>query len=225
MRAFFSNPLIFILVLLFCLSICVSSLEAQEDSEEGVFDVFFMGEKVGYEEYIWESNEQEYLLTVRGRMTKPIPMVIEKLTIRLDKSFIPSQYYFKGSVSGVEQQVMSVINEGNVENIILVAGQEQKSEVKIRRDALLLPNAVYSPYIVLTKRFPCTLQEETELSVYIIPQMETPVTVKPSEFNPCHFILEMTGSEIDVGTDEDGNLNSLEIPLKNLRVVRVSAHT
>jgi hypothetical protein len=222
MRAFFSRAFIFIPIFLFGLSISVPALGGQEESEEGVFDVFFMGEKVGYEEYIWESKEREYLLTVRGRMTKPIPMVIEKLTIRLDKSFIASQYYFKGSVSGVEQEVLSVINEGTVENIILVAGQEQKREVKIIRDALLLPNAVYSPYIVLTKRFPCTLREKTELSVYSIPQVETPVTMVPSEFNPCHFILEMTGSEIHVGTDEDGNLNSLEIPLKNLRVVRVS---
>jgi hypothetical protein len=195
---------------------------AEEESEKGVFDVFFMGEKVGYEEYIWESNEREYLLTVRGRMTKPIPMVIEKLTIRLDKSFIASQYYFKGSVSGVEQEVLSVIDEGRVENVILVAGQEQKNEAKVRRDVLLLPNAVYSPYVVLTKRFPCTLQEKTELSGYIIPQVETNVTVEPSEFNPCHFILLMTGAEIHVGTDEDGHLNSLEIPLKNLRVVRAS---
>jgi hypothetical protein len=213
---------IFIPFLLFGLSFSVPALGGQEETEEGVFDVFFMGEKVGYEEYIWESKDREYLLTVRARMTKPIPMEIEKLTIRMDKNFIASQYYFKGSVSGVEQEVLSVINEGSVENIILVAGQEQKSEVKIRRDALLLPNAVYSPYMVLTKRFPCTLQEKTELSVYIIPQMETPVTVAFSEFNPCHFILEMTGSEIHLGTDGEGNLNSLEIPLKNLRVKRVS---
>jgi hypothetical protein len=222
MRVFSLQSFIFIPILLLGLSISVPVFGGQQKSEEGVFDVFFMGEKVGYEEYIWESKEQEYLLTVRGRMTKPIPMEIEKLTIRLDKSFIASQYYFKGSVSGVEQEVLSVINEGSVENIILVAGHEQKSEIKIRRDALLLPNAVYSPYMVLTKRFHCTLQEKKELSVYFIPQMETPVTVEPTEFNPCHFILEMTDSEIHLGTDEDGNLNSLEIPLKNLRVVRVS---
>jgi hypothetical protein len=222
MRVFSSSPFILILILLICLSIPVPSFAAREGSEEGVFDIFFMGEKVGYEEYIWESTEREYLLTVRGRMTKPIPMEIEKLTIRLDKSFIPSQYYFKGSVSGVEQEVLSVINDGNVENIILVAGQEQKSEVKIRRDALLLPNAVYSPYIVLTKRFPCTLQEKTDLSAYFIPQVETSFTVEPSEFNPCHVVLEMTDSELHVGTDENGNLNLLEVPLKNLRIVRVS---
>lgn len=216
-----SRVLIYIPILLVGLSAFFFASEGQEESEAGVFDVFFMGEKVGYEEYIWESKEREYILTVRARMTKPIPMVIEKLTIHLDKSFIASQYYFKGSVSGVEQEVLSVINEGYVENVILVAGQEQKNEVKIRRDALLLPNAVYSPYLILTKRFRCALQEKLELSVYLIPQVETSAILGPSEFNPCHFILEMTGSEVHVGTDEDGNLNSLEIPLSNLRVVRV----
>ncbi len=222
MRAFFLSSLIFIFILLSGLALCAPAIEAQEEAEVGVFDIFFMGEKVGYEEYSWESSEREYLLTVRGRMTKPIPMVIEKLTIRLDKSFIPSQYFFKGSVSGVEQEILSVINDGDVANIILVAGQEQKSSAKVRRDALLLPNAIYSPYIVLTKRFPCILTEKTELFAYLIPQMETPFTVEPAEFNPCHFILEMTGSEIHVGTDENGQLNSLEIPLQNLKVVRNS---
>lgn len=222
MFSFLRRAFIFIPIFLVGLSVFFPAVGGQEESEEGVFDIFFMGEKVGYEEYIWESKEGEYLLTVRGRMTKPIPMNIEKLTIRLDESFIASQYYFKGSVSGVEQEVLSVINEGDVENVILVRGQEQKSEAKIRRDALLLPNAIYSPYLVLTKRFPCTLQEKTELSAYFIPQVETTVTVEASEFNPCHFILEIEGSEIHVGTDEEGNLNSLEIPLKNLRVVRVS---
>ena len=222
MRVLSKWVFIFVPVLLLGQSVTGPSLSDQHKTEKGIFDVFFMGEKVGYEEYIWESKEREYLLTVRGRMTKPIPMVIEKLTIRTDKSFIASQYYFKGSVSGVEQEVLSVIDEGRVENIILVAGQEQKNELKIRRDALLLPNAVYSPYIFLTKRFPCTLQEKTDLSVYSIPQVEISVTVEPAEFNPCHFILVMTGAEVHVGTDEDGNLNSLEIPLKNLRVVRAS---
>ena len=222
MFSFARKALVFVPIFLFGLSVFFPVWGEQKEHEEGVFDIFFMGEKVGYEEYIWESKEGEYLLTVRGRMTKPIPMNIEKLTIRLDESFIASQYYFKGSVSGVEQEVLSVINEGDVENVILVRGQEQKSEAKIRRDALLLPNAIYSPYLVLTKRFPCTLQEKTELSAYFIPQVETTVTVEASEFNPCHFILEMAGSEIHVGTDEEGNLNSLEIPLKNLRVVRAS---
>lgn len=191
-------------------------------SEKGVFDIAFMGEKVGYEEYIWQSTETGYLLTVRGRMTKPIPMVIDKLTIRLDKAFIPNQYYFEGSVSGVRQEVLSVINEGQVENIILVAGQEQKTETKIKRDAFLLPNPVYSPYMVLTKKFRCSVHEKVECSAYIVPHFETLFTLEPSEESPCLLVLDMDGTETLLGMDDSGRLISLKVPLKNLEVIRTS---
>lgn len=206
------------------LAYSIFTLSAQDTplSEEGVFDISFMGEKVGYEEYTWQSSETGYLLTVRGRMTKPIPMEIEKLTIRLDKAFIPSQYYFEGSVSGVRQEVLSVINEGQVENVILVAGQEQKTEAKIKRDAFLLPNPVYSPYMVLTKKFPCSLLEKAEFSAYVIPHFESPFTLEPSEENPCLLIMNMTGTEILINMDDSGKLISLEIPLMNLEVTRTS---
>ena len=191
-------------------------------SEKGVFDISFMGEKVGYEEYTWQSTETGYLLTVRGRMTKPIPMVIDKLTIRLNKAFIPSQYYFEGSVSGVRQEVLTVINDGQVENVILVAGQEQKTEVKIKRDAFLLPNPIYSPYMVLTKKFPCALQEKIEGSAYIVPHFETLFTLESSEENACLLIMDSAGTETRIEMDDSGKLMSLTIPLQNLEVTRTS---
>ena len=218
------RKLLFLIALSSLLAYSIFSLSAQDTtlSEKGVFDISFMGEKVGYEEYTWQSTETGYLLTVRGRMTKPIPMVIDKLTIRLDKAFIPSQYYFEGSVSGVRQAVLTVINEGQVENVVLVAGQEQKTEVKIKRDAFLLPNPVYSPYMVLTKKFPCSLQEKAECSAYIIPHFESSFSLEPSEENPCLLIMDMGGTEIRIRMDKSGELLSLEVPLKNLKVIRTS---
>jgi hypothetical protein len=215
---------LFLITLSSLLAISTFSLSDQETAliEKGVFDISFMGEKVGYEEYTWQSTETGYLLTVRGRMTKPIPMVIDKLTIRLDKAFIPNQYYFEGSVSGIRQEFLTVINEGQVENVILVAGQEQKTEFKIKRDAFLLPNPVYSPYMVLTKKFPCTLQEKTECSAYIVPHFEALFTLDLSEGNPCLLIMDMAGTEILIGMNDSGKLISLKIPLKNLEVQRTS---
>lgn len=189
--------------------------------EKGVFDIVFMGEKVGYEEYTWQPIESGYVLTIRGRLTKPIPMVIDKITLRLDESFIATQYIFEGSVSGVRQEILSVIDGGRGNNVILVAGQEQKADITIKRDAFLLPNAVYSPYMVLTKKFRCSLQERIELSAYIIPQLETSFFLAPSEEIPCRLTMEMGESETLLETDNEGKLMSLHIPLKNLQVLRV----
>lgn len=192
----------------------------QDGSEKGSFSIYFRNEKVGYEEYIWKSEEKGYILTVRGRLTKPVPLEIDHLSIRLDKSFIPVHYEFNGSVSGLSQKISSRIIEGDVENTIHVAGQEQKSTEKIRRDAYLLPNPIYSCFMILTKKFRCSLQEKVELSAYIIPQIEVPFSLGPNEENLCFLNMMLNETQIELETDDKGTLLTLQIPARNLRVVR-----
>ncbi len=191
-------------------------------TQKGAFSIYFMEEKVGYEEYTWEEDESGYFLSVKGRMTKPADMEIEELDIRLDKNFIASSFYFKGSVNRVQQEVSSTISEGNVDNTIKVAGQESHSTVEIRRDAFLLPNPVFSPYLVLTRKYKCPLEKEIELSAYIIPQFESPFTLSPLEGVPCTLIMQLSGIKIELQTDEEGNLISLSIPAQRLEVLRTA---
>ena len=197
----------------------VFTTRSQEEYERGVIAVYFMEEQVGYEEYSWQSNESGYLLSVRGRVTKLVAIEIESLTISLDKSFIPLQYYFKGSISGVEQEISSSIIDGRVENIIYALEQEQRITSKIRKDAFLLPSAVFSPYIVITKKFGCNLQQPLELSAYIIPQIEIPFTLEPMEIFPCSLLMQLGTKLIELETDYEGNLVTLQIPSQNIRIV------
>lgn len=192
-------------------------------SETGTLSIYFMQEQVGYEEYFWEEDNTGFTLTVRGRMTKPIAIEIERLVIRVDKSFIPERYTFKGQVSGVNQDIQSFFSEGKVVNTKQVAGQERTETVNIKRDAVLLPNPVFSPYMVLTKKFRCGLQEAVEISAYIIPQMEIPSTLGPKQDFPCRLVLRMGTTEIEIETDEEGVLNSLDISSQNLKVMRTQA--
>lgn len=179
-----------------------------------------MQEQVGYEEYSWEEDDMGYTLTVRGRMTKPIAIEIESLVIRLDKSFIPQRFLFKGRVSGVSQDIQSAFIEGKVENTKRVAGQERTEIADIKRDAILLPNPIFSPYMVLTKKYLCSLQETTKISAYIIPQMEVSATLEPKQDSPCHLVLHLGPAEIEIETDEEGILNGLVISSQSLKVVR-----
>ena len=209
----------FPLLLLMLLFFFIFSGHSQ-GKEHGTFSIYFMEEKVGYEEYTWESDEKGYLLSVIGRMMKPTAIEIESLIIRMDKDFIPLHFYFKGSVNGMVQEVLSTIAEGRVENKIRVAGQERASTVKIKRDALLLPNPIFSPYIVLTKKFRCTLEEKVELSAYIIPQLEVSFTLEPKEDDPCSLIMELGGMVIELETDEKGELKAVSVPSQKLRVIQ-----
>ncbi len=194
----------------------------QSEAQKGSFSIYFREEKVGYEEYTWRPEQWGFSLSVSGRITKPTAMEIERLTIGLDKGFVANHYFFKGSVSGVAQEISSKILDGTVENTIRVRGQEQKSTVKIKRDAFLLPNAVFSPYIVLAKKFRCSLEEPIELSAYIIPQLEALFILEPKEESSCSLIMRISGLEIELETDEEGNLSRLVIPSQKLKVIQDS---
>jgi len=69
--------------------------------EKGNLSVYFMEEKVGFEDYSWEPDDQGYTLQVTGRMTRPIPLEIESLAIRLSKHFIPREFALKRTVNGM----------------------------------------------------------------------------------------------------------------------------
>lgn len=194
---------------------------SQDNSpESGVLSIFFNQEKVGYEEYTWASDELGYTLTVQGRMDSPVPILIRRLTLRLDKSFIPRKFTLLGTIGGMEQEIISEITDGRVENTIRVADQEQQKVVQIKRDSFLLPNPIFSVYMVLTKKYMCLLKERTDLSAYIIPQMEIPFTLIPQEENPCEYLIQMGQTEAVVQTDETGTLISLIIPSQRIKVLR-----
>ena len=208
------------LLFIFCVVFIFSSaFSDKKETEKGIYSIYFMEEKVGYEEYTWQEDENGFILTVEGRMTKPIPIEIENLSIRLDKSYIATRFSFKGTVSGMPQEVSSVLTEGRVENTISVSGQKQTSTVKIKRDSFLLPNPVFSPFLVLTKKFRCPLLDKKELSGYIIPQREASFTLESKEETPCFLLMLLDGTEIEIETDEQGSLKTLHIPNQRLRIV------
>lgn len=187
--------------------------------EEGNLSISIKGETVGYEVYTWEEGPAGYRLSVEGRLTKPVPVEIESLTIELDPHFIPVRYRFRGTMSGVLQDMTCVISDGLVESTIRVAGQEQKTSTQIRRDALLLPNPVWAPYLVIGKKFGCGLEEKKELSGYIIPQMEIPVFVEAAEENPCLLLVQVGGATVELEIDDGGRLKRLRFPSQDIEVV------
>jgi len=211
--------LILIIIILLSLFFFIYSAQLPKIEEKGTYSINFMGEKVGYEEYTWQTTEDGYILSMRGKMTKPVAMEISRLVIRLDKSFIPQGFEFRGSVSGVTQEIKSTISNGDVTNTILIAGEEQMSFVKIKRDAVLLPNPLFSPYMVLTKKYRCMLTEKIDISVYIIPQLEIPCTLEPSEDDPCTLVMEFSEIEVRLKMDQEGRLKTLAIPSQKLEVI------
>ena len=203
----------------FLILILPGRMTGESASEQGLLSIYFGDEKVGYEEYIWTSYAEGYTLQVRGRIDKPVPLILDKLIIRLNKNFIPLEYYFKGTISGFEQEISSSIDDGFVDNRIYIAGQEQKASVRIKRDAFLLPNSIFSPYMVLSKKYVCSLEEKLDLSAYIIPQFEELFSLEPAEDSDCSLIIQFNTTSIELETDRTGSLKALFIPSQKIKVI------
>lgn len=84
----------------------------------------------------------------------------------------------------------------------------------------LLPNPIFSPYLVLTKKYRCDLEERIELSAYIIPQLEVPFSLVSQEGVPCLLMLELGGIKIELQTDGQGDLKAILIPAQKLEVLK-----
>jgi len=192
----------------------------EADIEKGSLSIYFMQEKVGYEEYTWKDHDRGFQLNVKGRMTKPIPLEIEEISLVLSKDFIPLEYSFQGSINGMRQEVSCSIRDGKVDSLIVAAGQERERSLSIKRDAFILPNPVFSPYMVLTKKYRCTAAKPIDLSAYIIPQMEIPFRLEPVDETPCRIRLIMEGREVEIETDSQGKLLEFLSPTQKLRVLR-----
>ena len=96
----------------------------QEEYERGIFSIYFMDEKVGYEEFTWHRDASGILLTVEGRITKPVLMSIDELAImcsdideefiqiraskKLDQYYIPTRYP-NGLPGGVPSRYYEVV--------------------------------------------------------------------------------------------------------------------
>lgn len=209
--------------LFFCLFILVSfSLSAwyEEILEEGIYSVYYGDEKVGYEEFVWKLQGDSYLLEVKGRMDGPVPSELEELIIRLDRNYIPLSYTFKGTVGGLSQQVACTFEEGIVDLRMVVAGRNIQRTLQIQRDAFLLPNPFFSPYLVIAKKLGCRLEEKLDLFSYIVPQLEEEFSLEPDAENPCLLILMFKDTRIELETDGNGKLLELRIPSQKIRVMR-----
>ncbi len=208
-----------ILLILFLTSLAAAGRPAEETVERGTLNIYFREEKVGYEEYVWTEKPDGFELQVTGRMTAPLSLEVESLRLCLTRNFIPCGFSFKGSVNGVAQEVDSTIVEGVVTNTVKVAGQEMKSSLIIRRDAFLLPNPLFSPYQVITRKFRCAAPFQAQVGIYIIPQMEVAGELAAKSEFPCQLTLTMSGVEVTLASDEQGRLTSLVIPAQRLRIV------
>ena len=208
--------IVVILFLVFTFLFCQEQENISQSNSKKKLFLYFMGEEAGYEEYEWIEQADKFILSVKGEMNKPISLVTELMTIEVDKEFNPLRFYFKGKVRGVNQEIETTVTKGEVRNKIKAAGQTRELTSKISSDALILPNGIFSPYVVLAKKAKNLGKEKMILPAYIVPQIEVTVIVEPDREIASLFHLNLAGVKIELLTDEQGFVKSLSIPSQSM---------
>ncbi|NIM57693.1 MAG: alpha/beta fold hydrolase [Candidatus Aminicenantes bacterium] len=218
-----AKKLMLIIVILFLIFIFLFSQEPesalQSEIKKKIF-LYFIGEEAGFEEYEWIEQEDKFVLSTKGEMNKPISLITELMTIELDREFKPLRFYFKGSVRGVSQEIESTVADKEVKSRIKVGEQTSEMTSKISPDALLLPNGIFAPYVVLAKKVKDSGKEKMTIPAYIVPQLEVSLSVVPDTENPHLFNLILAGVNIELLTDEQGYIESLSIPSQSIQVYK-----
>ena len=206
--------LIIILTILILLFLVTIILPKVKNSEKGKLLIYFMGEEAGFEEYEWIEGENEYILKIKGKMTKPVSLITRKMEIIVDKNFKPKSLIWKVIAQGVSQEIRTTIDNGKARSKISIAGQIQTFTTNISPNSLFLPNLVFSPYIILTKQIKCDLKWIKTFPAYIVDKIiEVRVRIEPKKEVPCEYNLNLAGQvNLEILTDNNGNLKSLKIP-------------
>ena len=214
--------LIIMIMILFLLFLVTTILPEVKTSEKGKLLIYFMGEKAGFEEYEWIEELDKFILSAKGEINKPISLITDKMIIEVDKEFKPIRFYFKGKVNGVSQEIETTVFKEEVKNKIKVGQQKREFTARISRNAFFLPNGIFSPYIVVSKKAISLIKEKQTLPAYIVPQLEVNMIVEPDKEKKNSFHLNLAGVKIDILTDENGKLYSLLIPSQSIEVYEES---
>ena len=206
--------LIIIMIILILLFLVTTISPKVKNSKEGKLLIYFMGEEAGFEEYEWIEAENEYILKIKGKMTKPVLFITRKMEIIVDKNFKPKRLIWKIIAQGVSQEIKTTIDNGKARNRISIAGQIQTFTTNISSNSLFLPNLVFSPYLILTRQIRCDLKWIKTFPAYIVDKIiEVRLRIEPKKEVPCEYKLNLAGQvNLEISTDNNGNLKSLKIP-------------
>lgn len=195
---------------------------------KGVFRVFFGSQEAGQESYELVQTGEGFRLTASGKLSRPVEFETRNLLIQTDTRGRARKFEFKGSVRGIEQEVTAEISDRSAENRIRAAGQVVAKSDPVHVGTFLLPNLLFSPY-VLVAHFLESGKEghpEGELHAYVPPQAEIPfsLTRNPEKKRLDLWLRNAASPEVHVVVelDERGAVKGVHIPSASLSAYRES---
>jgi pimeloyl-ACP methyl ester carboxylesterase len=203
------------------------------NSSTSGFTIFLRGVPVGIEQISVIRTPDGWTILSTGRIGVPIDVTARKQEIRYTGDWKPIEFTIDATVRGQPQSIHTTFDGTTANNDITMAGQTTTKSDPIEAGAIVLPNALFSPYEALAARLKTAAPNST-LPVYILPQTSLTLRVVDSVTEQIqtavrlivarrtHVTISTPNLPLDMNIwgDENGRLLRLTVPAQNIDVAR-----
>jgi pimeloyl-ACP methyl ester carboxylesterase len=203
------------------------------NSSTSGFTIFLRGVPVGIEQISVIRTPDGWTILSTGRIGVPIDVTARKQEIRYTADWKPIEFTIDATVRGQPQSIHTTFDGTTANNDITMAGQTTTRSDPIEAGAIVLPNALFSPYEALAARLKTAAPNST-LPVYILPQTSLTLRVVDSVTEQIqtavrlivarrtHVTISTPNLPLDMNIwgDENGRLLRLTVPAQNIDVAR-----
>ena len=197
------------------------------------FMIFLRGNPIGVEQMALSRTTEGWTILSTGRLAQPFDLVARKLEVRYTADWKPIAYNIDTTVRGEFQRVITTVEGTTASSEITTGTRTDRKTDTIDASALLLPNAMYSPYEAVAALLR-TAPNGSTLPAYQIPiaaielrvidstteQIQT--TTRLITAKRTHVTANTAAPPVDITIwgDENGRLLRLTVPSQGLDVAR-----
>jgi len=146
----------------------------------GGFHIYVNEHPAGREAFSVTKAEGRITWTGRASLElRSLSITIDSFTLITDAQHRPREAQVRAKVGPLEQEVRATFAEGKARSEITVGGTTTTKEDAVSPDAIVvLSNVPFFLYEVLAQRVDFSRTEPQDVRVYVLPQIELPLTVR-----------------------------------------------
>jgi pimeloyl-ACP methyl ester carboxylesterase len=199
------------------------------------FMIFLRGNAIGVEQMTVMRTADGWEILSTGRLGPPLDVVARKLQVRYTPDWKPLEFTLDSTVRGQFQKVFTTIAGSTVTNEITTGTGTEPTRTAdtIDPNAIILPNAFYSPYEALAAQLKTAAAGST-LPAYILPvgsvvlrvgestteQIQTATRLITARKTRVTASAPGTTLDFTIWGDENGRLLEITVPAQGLDVAR-----
>jgi pimeloyl-ACP methyl ester carboxylesterase len=210
----------------------VTRVAAAQAPSAHTFHVFIRGAEAGTEEVTVFGSPDGWVLRGSGRLGAPLNLTTEYWEIRYDRTWRPVDLTVNQTDKTNRWSVHSTFSGTNAASDVTQNGQNERRNLTITPDSVVLPNLIFGSYEALAARL-ATASTGSQVPAFIVPQSSVSLMVNRSSDETIQvpgrtiaakhwsLLFGMPGNALNMDVWTEGaQLLRVDIPSQMLTVIR-----